>query len=823
MTLPLLTMRPTLAALGRRAPGLRAWVLVVAVAIVVGMAALVSQAAADQLRATAADSALRNVEAIVRGYVDPTLHEESLSLGAAADPAIAAQVERLTTSGDLRIVHVWSRDGTAAYSSIPEVRGRRFSIDRDLAIAFSGSSHVRYSGSVADPGRESLAPQLGSGRLQIFVPIRGTVDGAPFGVYQVFQDAAPIELRVSQTEQRVFVIALLTASLLLLLLWLAFTGASRLLARQNRQLRERAANEEFLTADLRRSEERFRSLVRNAADVILVLRENGVIAYESPAVESVLGYAADDRVGRQIFENLHPDDLPRVRRLLEEVGRTNGAEVDFEVRARHVDGSWRFLEGTGKNLLHDPAVGGIVVNYRDGTGRRQLEDQLRHQAFHDVLTGLANRALLRDRLDHALSAANRHGRHLAVLFLDLDDFKAINDSLGHSAGDELLAAVGHRLRQGLRAGDTAARIGGDEFAILLEETAGAEDARDVARRMLDALRAPFKLGERELHVQASVGVALRSRQSDTADDLLRDADVAMYVAKRRGKDRLEVFEASVHHETVTRLALMADLPKALDRGQLELEYQPVVELATGRMVGVEALLRWRHPQRGLIRPEEFISLAEESGHIVPIGRWVLQEACRQVRVWDRLVTGPPLTVSVNVSSRQVDPAIIETVREALAAARLAPSRLVLEITESALLHDAAASHEVLVSLRDSGVRLAIDDFGTGYSSLDYLRRLPVDTLKIDRTFVATASAGKRGSALLASIVRLGRTLRMEIIAEGVEDAAQLAALRALGVRLAQGFYFARPLAPDALTAYLRQHDRSTGRTPAATVAADATP
>jgi diguanylate cyclase (GGDEF)-like protein/PAS domain S-box-containing protein len=800
----------------------RARVLLIALAIVVCMAALVSQAAAGQLRASAAESALRNVEAIVRGYVDPAVREDGLSLDAVADPAIAAQVERLTTSGDLRVVHVWSRDGTAVYSSLAEVRGRRFSIDHDLAVAFAGSSHVQYW-STAD-ALEPLAGELLGGRLEIFVPIRGPVDGAPFGVYQVFQDAAPIQRRVSQTQQDVFLIALLSAGMLLFLLWLAFTGASRLLARQNRQLRERAANEEFLTADLRRSEERFRSLVRNASDVILVLRDTGHIAYESPAVEKVLGHVADDRVGRHVFDELHPDDLPRARRLLAEVQAVHGAEAEFDVRARHADGAWRFLEGTGKNLLHDPAVRGIVINYRDATGRRQLEDQLRHQAFHDVLTGLANRALLRDRLEHALSAAVRHDRHLAVLFLDLDDFKAINDSLGHTAGDELLAAVGHRLGELLRAGDTAARIGGDEFAVLLEETAGADDAREVGHRILEGLRAPFLLGGQKVHVHASIGVALRSPDSKTADDLLRDADVAMYVAKRRGKDRLEVFEASVHQEAVTRLSLLADLPKALEGGQLSLEYQPVVELATGRMTGVEALLRWRHPQRGSIPPDQFIPLAEESGLIVPIGRWVLREACRQVRKWDPSVVGPPLTVSVNVSSRQVDPAIVETVREALAEARLAPSRLILEITESALLQDPAAAHELLVRLRKSGVRLAIDDFGTGYSSLDYLRRLPIDLLKIDRSFVATAATGRRRSALLGSIVGLGRTLGMDLIAEGVETPAQLQALLALGVRQAQGFHFSRPLTPDALTAYLRQQNRpATADAAVAPATAHATP
>jgi diguanylate cyclase (GGDEF)-like protein/PAS domain S-box-containing protein len=648
------------------------------------------------------------------------------------------------------------------------------------------------------------------------VPIRGSIDGAPFGVYQVFHDASQIEDRVAQTQQDVFIITLAAASALLLLLVAAFARTSRTLERQNDLLRQRAATEELLTADVRRSEERFRSLVRNAADVILVLREGGTVAYESPAVANVLGLDPDARVGRSVFESIHPDDVERVSRLLAELARVSESEVQFEVRARHADGSWRYLEGTGKNLLHDPAVGGIVVNYRDATSRRALEDQLRHQAFHDVLTGLANRALLRERLEHAVASATRHGRDVAVLFVDMDDFKAINDSLGHTAGDRLLAAIGHRIAEGLRAGDTAARLGGDEFCLLLEDVARPEDAQDVAQRLLASLREPFMLGGHELRLHASIGVALRSNGSTTADDLLRDADVAMYVAKRRGKDRVEVFEPTVHVAAITRLALLADLPRALGGDQFPIEYQPVVDLHSERITGVEALLRWRHPQRGTIRPDEFIPLAEESGLIVPIGRWVLREACRHVRAWDRITSGPPLTVSVNVSGRQVEPALVETVREALRDSHLSPSRLVLEITESALLEDAEAAREVLLELRASGVHLAIDDFGTGYSSLDYLRRLPVDLLKIDRSFVASATDGSDRSALLASIVRLGRTLGMEMVAEGVEDREQAALLRGFGVHYAQGFHYARPLGRAAMSGYLRTgRSRDAAREPAA--------
>jgi len=777
---------------------MRAVVLIVAVGIVIGMAVVVAHSAADQLRRTATDSALGEVEVILQGYVDPVLQPGSI-LTHTADAAVAAAVQQLGASGDIRAVHIWARDGTAVYSNLPGVRGLRFTLPGAVARAFEGHPSAEY--------KANADTRLGAGlgaNLDIALPIRDAGSAQPYAVYQVIEDAASIETRVAATERDVFVIALAAASGLLVLILLAFLGTSRRLSVQNRLMREQATTRELLSADLRRSEERFRSLVRNASDVILVIGPDGGLLYESPAVKTVLGYEPGARVGENAIEGLHPDDQPRVARLLREMAGVPGSELTLELRGRHVDGSWRYLEGTAKNLLDDPAVRGFVINYRDITERRRLEDELRHQAFHDVLTGLANRALLMDRLEHALGAARRHGRGLAVLFIDLDDFKAINDSLGHMVGDQLLAAAAQRILACLRAGDTPARIGGDEFAVLLEDVE-AEMAAEVGGRIVEALRRPFRAAERELHAHASVGIALHTDPSQTADDLLRDADVAMYVAKRRGKDRVETFHSDAHRPTVNRLALLADLREAFDAGQLALVFQPVVELTTRRVTALEALLRWHHPERGIVQPDEFVSLAEESGHISVVGSWVLREACRQLRVWDKVVKGPPLSVGVNVSGRQVEPSLVGVVQDALRAARLSPHRLILEITESALLEDPDGARAILEQLRATGVRIAIDDFGTGRSSLDYLRRLPVDVLKIDRTFVAALGDGHQGPELLGSILSLGRALHIDVVAEGVEDEGQARELQLLGARYGQGFHFSRPLSPPEMTGFLRRY------------------
>jgi diguanylate cyclase (GGDEF)-like protein/PAS domain S-box-containing protein len=774
-----------------------------AILIVVGMAFMASEIVAGQLRESATESARQNVEAIVRGYVDPTIAEDDLDLGAQADPQVAAQLDRLTASGDILRINIWSRDGRVVYSTEEELRGERFSIDEDLVTAFGGESVATYEGHAEgadvheeeEPGQNEPADLV----LEVYVPIRGATDGNPFGVYEVYEDAKPIEDRVNAGKNEVFLVALIAAFGLLTVLFFAFAGSSRLLRRQNRLLREQAAHELVLTDDLRRSEERFRSLVRNSSDGIMIARADGVVAYESPGVERVLGHAPEDRVGRPAFEVVHPEDLAGVERLFSDVAATPLVEATAEFRARHVDGSYRIVEAVAKNLLGDKAIEGVVVNYRDVTERRSLEQQLRHQAFHDALTGLPNRALFLDRLAHALTRTRRGAPPLAVVFIDLDDFKTVNDSLGHAAGDELLVAVAGRIRMTVRESDTPARMGGDEFAVLIEDAGSAESARESALRVLAALRLPFRLGEQEITIRASAGIAMYGSPEQTADELLRNADISMYSAKTQGKDRLVVYESGVHDAAIGRLQLRNDLQLALERDEFMLVYQPLVDLETNEILGVEALLRWQHPRRGLIGPAEFIPIAEDTGLIVSIGRWVLEKACQQARAWHSAREGKGLELSVNLSGRQIDdPGLVDDVARALNQSGLDPKMLTLEITESILMNDAEGTIETLGKLRRLGVRLAIDDFGTGYSSLSYLRRLPVDVLKIDRSFVSVVDAGADEAALVRSIVSLGKSLRLETIAEGIEQPGQLAELRSLGTRMGQGYYFAKPLDPSEI-------------------------
>ena len=658
---------------------------------------------------------------------------------------------------------------------------------------------------------------------------------------------------------------------------------------------------------LRASEERFRSLIQHAADMITLVDADGLITYDSPAVQIALGYSPTERIGQPASRFLEPSQVEALRNALEAPSRDGVSRL--EVAVSHADGSWRWCDVTLRDLLDDPAVQSIVVNLTDITARKMaaealaegeasfrslfasnphpmwvvdrqtfeflevnesavrhygytrsrflamamadisvdaastgeapgrptalrhrladgrlidvettthqitfrnraatlvavqdvtdrnaLDAQLRHQAFHDSLTNLANRALFTDRMDHALSRRLAAGE-TALLLIDLDGFKTINDSLGHITGDDLLVLVAERLRAAVRPSDTVARLGGDEFGVLIEGLHSTEDAVAGAERILAALATPFTVGRNDLTIGASIGIAF-AEDAASPGELLRNADVAMYRAKAEGKGTFRLFQTAMHGAALNRLELDSDLRRAIEQGQFELYFQPMVDLRRSTVVGCEALVRWHHPRRGLLAPDTFINAAEESGLIVPLGRWVLEAACAHAS------TLGALGVSVNLSARQLaDPTLPAEVAAVLATTGLRPEQLTLEITESVLMHDTSTAIDCLGHLRTLGVRLSIDDFGTGYSSLSYLRTFCVDEVKIDKSFIDSLPDDPQGVSLVEGIIRLASTLGLSTVAEGIETAGQLDTLVALGCDTAQGYRLGRPM-PGAL---LRKH------------------
>ena len=560
-----------------------------------------------------------------------------------------------------------------------------------------------------------------------------------------------------------------------------------------------------LVADLheRRSSARFRSLVQNSSDIIAVLERDLTIRYHTPSVERVLGYREDELVGVSLSGLLDTGEAERLSSFLEEVHSAPGVPMPFDLRLRRKNGSACQLETVFNDLLGDANIAGVVVTARDVTERRALEEQLAHQAFHDSLTGLANRLLFKDRVEHALELTRRRDRMVAVLFIDLDDFKTVNDSLGHAAGDDLLIAVARRLQACLRPEDTCARLGGDEFAVMVENIANSEAAVLVARRILDALSEPLQLFGSPVEVRASVGVSVGATGL-TTNEILRNADLAMYRAKSEGKSRFALFEPAMHTQVLDRIALKSELQRSVSAGDFELHYQPIVALQSGSIVGVEALVRWRHPQRGLVFPDEFISLAEDTGLILPLGRLVLGLACHQARRWQKLGYRN-LGVSVNLSAKQLASRhLASEVRVALQQARLHPSALTLEITESVLMLDSQGVIARLEELKSLGVKIAIDDFGTGYSSLNYLRQFPVDALKVAKPFIDGLGTSREQERLAAAILRIGATLRLDTVAEGIEEQSQCDVLRKLKCGYGQGYLFSRPVPAVDLEFVLRR-------------------
>lgn len=550
----------------------------------------------------------------------------------------------------------------------------------------------------------------------------------------------------------------------------------------------------------RNNEARFQALVQHSSDVIMILDPDGTIRYASPSMALVFGHDPAKLITSRIEAILHPEDLSSALQFLEELARSNRSRtggatpgaLKREWRIRHANGAWLTVDNVGTNLLSEPVIRGLVLNTRDVTEQSVIKQQYMHQAFHDPLTDLANRSLFLYQVGHALARAQRQSNAVTVLFLDLDNFKTVNDSLGHAAGDRLLVDAARRLATCVRDSDLIARLGGDEFAVLVEDTDSVDEVLAIADRVGVALSKPFVLGGKEVFVNASIGIA-RSARGESTDELVRNADVAMYVAKTRGKGQHVLFEPEMHKAALDRLVVEADLRRAIEHDEFMLQFQPIVALETGDIIGAEALVRWMCRDRGTVPPGLFIPIAEETGLIVPIGRWVLRRACREAKRWTD-ERGLPVRITVNLSGRQLqEPGIVDDVRQALADSGLAAAQLVLEITESMLMHNTELSMARLNALKALGISLAIDDFGTGYSSLSYLQRYPIDILKIDKAFVDVIDKGGEGPVLASAIVALGETLRMNTVAEGIETEAQRGHLLTLGCELGQGYLFAPPL------------------------------
>jgi diguanylate cyclase (GGDEF)-like protein/PAS domain S-box-containing protein len=555
-------------------------------------------------------------------------------------------------------------------------------------------------------------------------------------------------------------------------------------------------------AEAEEREARIRAVMENVADGLLTFDERGTIDGCNPAAERIFGMPERVMIGQPILRF-----LPTARAE---------AIPHHDVGGYHIDGSSLPLELAISEVLHLEARRFIAV-VRDIRERKAFEEQLRHMAFHDDLTGLPNRTLFMDRAEHALARADRQAGSIAVLFVDLDNFKVVNDSLGHAAGDRLLSRLSARLRDCLEPQATLARFGGDEFTVLLEDIGSVEDANAAARAIRHALRSPIDIDEHEVFATVSIGIAVSTPGQDTPGDLVRNADVALYRAKASGRAQSIVFDSSLDSVAVGRLELETELRRALDQGELEVHYQPIVHLPSGHIQEMEALVRWRHPQHGLVAPDRFIPLAEDTGLIIPMGMMVLETACRQLRTWRTRSGDNELAMSVNLSARQFQhPTLVHDIARVLRESNLDPSSLMLEITESIAVRDVASTANILAELKGLGVRLAMDDFGTGYSSLSYLHRFPIDVLKIDRSFVSRLGGAQAHLAIVEAIIALARGLDLGVTAEGIETEEQLTQLCALGCDHGQGYYFARPLAAEAASELLRRQTQSSDhRLPAA--------
>jgi diguanylate cyclase (GGDEF)-like protein/PAS domain S-box-containing protein len=573
----------------------------------------------------------------------------------------------------------------------------------------------------------------------------------------------------------------------------------------NLELEKEVVDRRMTEEALRSSENRFRSVVESANDAIISADRNGKLLSWNDSACRIFGYQREEVLGRSVSllfpemysKQIDGDGAHLFNSGLMSVGRKamelnglkkGGGEFPIEISIS----SWQTSEGT--------LYGGVI---RDVSKRKTREDQLAHQALHDPLTNLANRILFRDRVEHALEKRSRNRCLVSVLFLDLDNFKTINDSLGHAAGDELLMAVAARLENCLRPTDTAARLGGDEFAVLIEDGNRSDGGVIVAERIRDTLRAPFRINGKEVFIGTSTGIATATDGNEDPSEILRNADTAMYIAKNEGKDRYAVFESRMHETVLKRVQIEEDLRRAIELRQFEVFYQPIVDLKSGRPIGLEALTRWLHPERGLVSPADFIPVAEETNLILPLGAWILEESCRRARAWQLELDREELAISVNISHRQFHhDSLVTLVKDTLLKTGLSAASLILEITEGTMLADTDAAQKKFEELKDLGVRLAIDDFGTGYSSLSYLQRFPIDILKIDKSFIDNVESGSEASAVAKAIITMSSSLHMTTIAEGIENGRQFTKLRTLGCEMGQGFHIAKPLRAKEATEFL---------------------
>jgi diguanylate cyclase (GGDEF)-like protein/PAS domain S-box-containing protein len=675
-------------------------------------------------------------------------------------------------------VKVWNSHGTVIYSDDRAILGHTFPIASELSEALHGELASEVSTLAKSENRdESKYGKL----LEVYIPIQFRPGGKILGAFEIYQTYAPVARQISSLQRSGY----LSLGGGLFVLYVLLFGIVR---RGSNTIREQQRR-------LLQSEERFRSLVQNSSDAITVIKADTTIRYQTPSVERVFGYAPTDLDGTKLADLVHPEDASPALAFLSDATNQQTVTGPVESRLRHHDGSWLHTEIVATNLLRDPNVAGVVLTIRDIGERKLAQEALEHQALHDSLTDLPNRTLLHDRVQQALLTAHRTSTPVALLLMDLDRFKEINDTFGHHYGDLLLEQFGPRLHGILRESDTIARLGGDEFAILLP---GADEggAIQVAEKILRALGQPFGLEGHNLDVGASIGITLYPEHGGDANTLLQRADVAMYHAKRT--DNGYALYAAEHDEySPDRLVLIGELRQAIEQDQLLLHYQPKINLKTDRVDGVEALVRWQHPKRGIIPPDQFIPLAEHTGLIRPLTTWVLNQALRQCHDWQ--AAGLNLKVAVNLSARSLhDPHLVATVASSLEAWSVPAAWLELELTETALMADPIHGVEILRHLHQMGVRIAIDDYGSGYSSLAYLKGLPLDAIKIDKSFVREMVAHEGDGFIVRSVADLGHSLGLEVVAEGAEDQQTVRLLTLMGCDLAQGYHLSRPLPPEEL-------------------------